>query len=783
MTFFEKNIDMGEMEGSYTKQEEDEDKVIDRLLAEEDEKADSAAFDSFEQQDTTKKLEQLEKLVKQSQVYSSIIAENLLESTRNKSIETDQEPAIKKRKLRTNSQRKAEEGPAVEFEQPKLISGATMKGYQLEGLEWLASLYQNGLNGILADEMGLGKTLQSISLLAFLCENGIKGPFLVAAPLSTVGNWVNEFEKFAPEIPALRYAGLKEDRRAIRAKHFDSKKHGLREAFVVVTSYEIVLKDLKHLNRINWNYLIVDEGHRLKNINCKLITSLKKLNTSNRLLLTGTPLQNNLNELWSLLNFILPDIFHDLDLFQKWFDFSSLSSLSNDSDDATKKMIDAKIQETLVNNLHQIMKPFILRRLKRNVIKNLPPKREYIVYSKLTEQQSKLYTKALERSLKSAVYTFAFHEHLAANDLKYPLKEVERFLSKCLEPQQTSVLTGNKKYSYQSSSDSPTSSGFDGEGDFKFGKKLREIWSYISPWIEKKAMQNLMMQLRLVCGSPYLFYFPWESEEFIHLSRLIESSAKLQILDQLLPRLIKKKYGKHKVLIFSQFTKMLDLIQDYCELKGVEVSRLDGGVSQDDREVEIDKFNNANGDSGNVCVFLLSTRAGGLGLNLTAADSVIIFDSDWNPQVDLQAMDRVHRIGQEKPVIIYRFITLNTIEQVLLAKADSKRKLEKMVIQLGKFESLKTLMKQDSLTNSALGFGTNRTKKESESILAAELRSLYEDDQFKFTSHEFKDNTLTEKELQELTDRSLEAYSRDTDYYEQFEHVQIFETTASMDSA
>ncbi|KAJ2843140.1 putative ATPase, partial [Coemansia brasiliensis] len=258
-------------------------------------------------------------------------------------------------------------GETVSPRQPRTISGGIMKEYQLEGMEWLASLYENGLNGILADEMGLGKTLQTISFLAYLRERQVWGPFLVLCPLSTLSNWASEFYRFAPQMPVLVYHGLPEERRELRRKHLRQ----LGSSFpVVLTTYEISMRDKLALQRLAWKFIVVDEGHRIKNMSCKLIRDLKSYQSSNRLLLTGTPLQNSLAELWSLLNFLLPDIFDDLDSFQAWFDFDDLSE---------SRIISQEASSNVISKLHQILQPFLLRRLKSDVEKHLPPKREYLI--------------------------------------------------------------------------------------------------------------------------------------------------------------------------------------------------------------------------------------------------------------------------------------------------------------------------------------------------------------------------------------------------------------------
>src|SRR5271163_1877422 len=278
----------------------------------------------------------------------------------------------------------------VATQQPELVTGGKMREYQLEGLEWLKSLWMNGLCGILADEMGLGKTVQAISLIAFFKEKNISGPFLIAAPLSTINNWIDEFTRWTPEIKTIMYHGSKDERAEMRRKYMKMQDQQKFEFPAVCTSYEICMNDRKFLANYKWRYIIVDEGHRLKNMNCRLIKELLTYNSANRLLITGTPLQNNITELWSLLHFLLPEVFNDVNSFQSWFDFSEVLEEKTDSDGKAQKR-----KNNLVSTMHAILKPFLLRRIKSDVESSLPKKREYILYAPLTAEQKDLYREIL----------------------------------------------------------------------------------------------------------------------------------------------------------------------------------------------------------------------------------------------------------------------------------------------------------------------------------------------------------------------------------------------------
>ncbi|KAI1905865.1 putative ATPase [Ophidiomyces ophidiicola] len=648
----------------------------------------------------------------------------------------------------------------VATQQPALVTGGRMRDYQLEGLEWLKSLWMNGLCGILADEMGLGKTVQAISLIAFFKEHKISGPFLIATPLSTLSNWVNEFARWTPKIKTVLYHGTKEDRAQIRQLRMKVQDQKNFDFPVVCTSYEICMNDRKFLADYQWKYIIVDEGHRLKNMNCRLIQELMLYNSANRLLLTGTPLQNNIAELWSLLHFLLPEVFSDLNSFQNWFDFSSIL------DSTAKKDIVEKRKQNLVSTMHAILKPFLLRRVKTDVETNLPKKREYILYAPLTPEQKELYLAIVQGTGRQYLEGKAFDrlEHKNASGRPSGSRSLKRSST------QSGSSTPNKSIrSDQSSTPGATlrrrgkrKTDYREISDREFNAKLRELengkqeefkeselsedelieiervktMQLARKEISTKKLQNPLMQARLACNSPHNFYWPWDQDSDVDES-LVTASGKMLLLDRLVPFLLSRG---HKILIFSQFKTQLNILQDWTYLRDWKCCRIDGDVNQSDRQLQIDSFNNDPDHR----IFLLSTRAGGLGINLTAADTVILFDSDWNPQLDLQAQDRAHRIGQTKPVIVYRLASRGTVEQKVLESADSKRRLERLVIQKGKFKNLLDM--------------SSTEQKDTD-----ELRKILEGDRlevFDVGAGSKPESLLSRKELEILTDRSEEAYNR-----------------------
>ncbi|XP_060582151.1 lymphocyte-specific helicase-like isoform X2 [Ruditapes philippinarum] len=524
---------------------------------------------------------------------------------------------------------------------PALFSGGSLRKYQIEGLNWLKVLYENGINGMLADEMGLGKTIQCIALITQIVTMGATGPFLVVAPLSTLPNWRMEFKRFAPYLPLVFHHGSK-DFRNLSLKDI-RKKHKIMEGVtihpVVITSYEVAMLDRPALTKFDWTYMIIDEGHRMKNRHCRLARELKVFTTAHRLLLTGTPLQNNLAELWSMLNFLLPEIFDDLGSFEAWFDVTVMSD-----EDADSAIIEEEKKSNILGMLHQILTPFMLRRLKTDVDLEIPPKKELIVYCPLTALQKDLYETTVNRSIfekaksRTEKEDEEFQKEIEMNDFKRPKRGRKTFTRK-----QGPVEVKTAEVSY--------------------------------------TLRNIMMQLRKICNHPYLVEHPLGEFDMPKVDEdLLKSCGKMMVLDKMLTEL--RRRG-HKVLVFSQMTRMLDLIEDYLYMREINFCRLDGSRKIEDRQSSMEKFNK----DPDTWVFLLSTRAGGLGINLVAADTVIIYDSDWNPQQDLQAQDRCHRIGQTKPVVVYRFVTADTIDQKIVERAAAKRKLEKMVIAKGKFKA------------------------------------------------------------------------------------------------
>jgi len=649
----------------------------------------------------------------------------------------EDEPASKKRKAdvvedqeeikknRIEKDRKFE-GREIPSNQPLLLTGGIMRDYQLEGYEWMSTLWENGINGILADEMGLGKTIQTVALFCHMYEMGVSGPFLVVAPLSTVPNWVNEFKRFSPKVPCVLYHGNMQERLLLRDKLTEvttcEEVDGKDMMNVVVTSYEIAMNDRAAFSSIMWRYIVVDEGHRLKNMNCRLIRELKQYHSANRLLLTGTPLQNNLSELWSLLNFLLPEIFDDLRVFESWFSAKELH-------ENTEEMVRIAHQEqknAILTTLHQILTPFLLRRVKTDVDLEIPPKKEVLVYCPMTERQEEMYRAIVEKTIAELL---AKDEDEKEEVLPEKRKRVEIDYKIFLDDREFGNNDDkfeehlNKLQEYRESLKNTSS---DGSAYTMEMDKLRGN--------EKNfCTKSRLMDMRKSVNHPYLIEYPVTEDGMFYDSGpdMIDICGKLQVLDQMLNQLMKRG---HKMLIFSQMTRMMDVLGDYLNMKKWKYCRLDGSMNFIDRQANIDKFNTDPEHS----IFLLSTRAGGLGINLTAADTCIIYDSDWNPQQDLQAQDRCHRIGQTKAVMVYRLVTANTIDQKIVERAAAKRKLEKMIIHRSKFKA-----------------GAENVASSLQSISAKELLALLDSkDYVGAVSASSTGQVFTQEQMDQLLDRS-----------------------------
>lgn len=709
---------------------------------------------------------------------------------------------------------------------PHLLRG-TLREYQHYGLDWLAGLYTNHINGILADEMGLGKTIQTIALLAHLAvEHEVWGPHLVVVPTSVILNWEMEFKKWCPGFKIMTYYGTQEERKQKRRGWTDDSSWD-----VLITSYQLVLQDQQVLKRRNWHYMVLDEAHNIKNFRSQRWQALLTFKTRARLLLTGTPLQNNLTELWSLLFFLMPsdedgagvEGFADLRNFSEWFRRPVEQILEHG-----RETMDDEAKQ-IVSKLHTVLRPYLLRRLKADVEKQMPAKYEHVVTCRLSKRQRYLYDGFMSRAqtketLASGNYlsiinclmqlrkvcnhpdlfetrqistSFAMSNSVAVDyeikdalvrrrllyrhpfdnlDLDFlNLAPVSReHLSTRIWQDSSRIMAFGPLKTLRERQYKRTNwqMGFDGssvrsildsmenaarkkrmnelESALYFesnrhgrrpiwGKSLIQFLTIERPYngfsardsrriskLDQLANQSSVLSSminsiedraqtmegyiqRFACVTPaaiaagtteaaitpvesryfdremrYQNYDPFHEAQ-MRLSiafpdkRLLQyDCGKLQQLDKLLRQL---QAGGHRALIFTQMTKMLDILEQFLNIHGHRYLRLDGTTKVEQRQMLTDRFNNDN----RILAFILSTRSGGLGINLTGADSVIFYDLDWNPAMDKQCQDRCHRIGQTRDVHIYRFVSEYTIESNILRKANQKRMLDDVVIQEGAF--------------------------------------------------------------------------------------------------
>lgn len=745
----------------------------------------------------------------------------------------------------------------IDIAQPKLLN-AQLKEYQLKGLNWLVNLYEQGINGILADEMGLGKTVQSISVMAYLAEkHNIWGPFLVIAPSSTLHNWQQEITRFVPGIKCLPYWGNAKDRKVLRKfwdrKHITYTKDS--PFHVLITSYQLVVQDTQYFQKIKWQYMILDEAQAIKSSQSSRWKSLLGFHCRNRLLLTGTPIQNNMQELWALLHFIMPSLFDSHDEFSDWFS----------KDIESHAQSNTKLNEDQLKRLHMILKPFMLRRIKKHVQKELGDKIEEDVFCDLTYRQRAYYgnlknrisimdliekaavgddqdTATLmnlvmqfrkvcnhpdlfERAETSSPYALAHYAETASflregnnvnvaystrNIIEYDLPRLLCSPEARLDmvgPENTKAgfrgkylnelmniwtpenihksISGTCAYSWLRFADTSASeaataahSGLaeraisladraprlarlnvvydEGEAahytpahtlfniverndrrplsDVTDGNRLHKLFNVSKTVFEDQGLNVIEQCARPGATAPPIqiccsdqgarvekentifnvhlrkaLYGVSEKDEaalleskidparssvtdllpqplsqkarFTNINvpsmrRFVSDSGKLAKLDQLLREL---KDGGHRVLLYFQMTRMIDLMEEYLTYRNYKYVRLDGSTKLEDRRDTVADFQTKP----EIFVFLLSTRAGGLGINLTAADTVIFYDSDWNPTIDSQAMDRAHRLGQTRQVTVYRMITRGTIEERIRKRALQKEEVQRVVISGG----------------------------------------------------------------------------------------------------
>ena len=772
-----------------------------------------------------------------------------------------------------------------DVEVPTLLKG-TLREYQKQGLNWLANLYNTNTNGILADEMGLGKTIQTISLLCYLAEiKHVWGPHLIIVPTSVLLNWEMEFKKFAPGLKILSYYGSPTERAKKR------KGWNKQDTFhVIITSYQLAVTDQHVFKRKKWGYMILDEAHNIKNFRSGRWQALLSFNSERRLLLTGTPLQNNLTELWSLLYFLMPKTlmesgelegFADLESFQEWFGKPVDKLIEQD-----KENTENDHRKNIVTKLHQILRPYLLRRLKKDVEKQMPAKYEHIVMCKLSKRQRYLYDEFMSRTqtketLKSGNYlsiinclmqlrkvcnhpdlfelrpivtSFAFKKNVN-HDFVFVSKKILKMiqtnisqsidkdfmnLTMVLDPVDTlmnhekrKTLSVQKTILRQVDELRKRLDKF-GEDEVNF----QDIESFYTHWEKLKIVNSInhLLHLSYINEQKLNKNVPF-SKDLIKLlnvkdervekkeinifdiySKLIENfcfitpscvilenndlffadvprvsfndspfhqietnlsiefpdkfllqydCGKLQKLATLLKDL---KDGGHKVLIFTQMTKILDILEIFLNYHHYTYSRLDGATKIEDRQLLTERFNS----DPKIFTFILSSRSGGVGINLTGADTVIFYDSDWNPAMDKQCQDRCHRIGQMRDVNIYRLVSEHTIESNILNKAMQKTHLDNLVIQEGNFNTdfLDNMKNEGSANlNKMLTMAEDEDDSKAANIAMKEMDNNEVQDAKEFNGEGLENGSLIEEvgeEENEIDDPNDPKYHEGTRHVEDY---------------
>ncbi|GAA5916112.1 hypothetical protein JCM8208_000393 [Rhodotorula glutinis] len=543
--------------------------------------------------------------------------------------------------------------PYRSIPQPSSIAGGqpVLKDYQLKGVSWLAYLAENGGNGILADEMGLGKTIQTLALIAYLAEkHGRKGPHLIVCPLSVLGSWAAEIERWLPNFTAMRFHGEMHERTRLKSMFAELKPD------LVVTTYEIFTAEahwFKAQTQGGWGIVVLDEGHRIKNHETQAAHALQSIRSRMRLILTGTPLQNSLVELWSLLHFLYPFVFTDktFSLFREAFDLSA-----------------GMYDTAFLNKSQKLLGDVImLRRTKDGVSGELsvPPREELTLYLPLSPIQRFWYRRLLTRSdLDTLSELFGDSAAFDKAALDLAKKEAASAMGQGRIMALARVADLEKSIARRKSGASAV------DGDKQALAQMRKVveeeqqkGADAGAW---KKLMALLMQLRKCCSHPYLLPDSEPEGELTVDEHVVAASSKLIALDKILGDVLPKG---ERVLIFSTFTRMLDILEDYMDLRFYKYVRLDGNTSRPRRALDIRRFQREDSP---LQVFLISTRAGGLGVNLTAASTVIMFESDFNPQVDLQAIARAHRIGQTKTVRVYRLVTAGSVEEQAMSRLRKK---------------------------------------------------------------------------------------------------------------
>ncbi|KAH7089254.1 SNF2 family N-terminal domain-containing protein [Paraphoma chrysanthemicola] len=567
-------------------------------------------------------------------------------------------------------------------EQPEGVT-ATMKPYQLSGLSYLVHLYRNGFSGILGDEMGLGKTLQTLSLFQYLEEldrkNGVVSeenrPYLVICPLSVLNSWVNEAQRWVPELKVLRFHGAMGERARLKRVALGmedlrgnettqaktrkaSRKAGLKVSKmptanesssykIIVTTYDTFASEQSWFKTsFVWRYVVLDEGHKIKSSITQISTALRNISAEYRLILTGTPLQNNLLEMWALLAWLYPDVFAD-----------NTETLFKESFDLNK----GKVNRQTMDDARRLLELVMLRRMKDSpgVNLGLPPKEEILLYVPLTPMQRFWYTRLLTR-VDNAMLNELFADGKNKEKAAIDQDRQEDQAVQLMEKMETGTIDG--KGEWQETANIIQQSMEKEQTKAENGSEVKSAW---------QKLLNLVMQLRKCCSHPYLL--PDAAPDPYYLGEhIIRASGKFILLEKLLRHTVLEQ-GK-KVLIFSGFTRTLDFTEDLLSLisgqgQHFKFLRLDGSTARAKRNLDIRLFNQEKSD---YKVMLLSTRAGGLGINLTSAQDVIFLDEDWNPQITLQAEARAHRIGQTKKVTIYKLCTQGTVEEQMMGRIRKK---------------------------------------------------------------------------------------------------------------